>query len=203
MLQNLQSFTLPIIELHTMHDQLILAAATKDSVFLYQVLNNQSNVENFVQQFGRSASVINLLFSCVEILDNDQNNQTLITNILRLIYSHCRNMLDHQLTIRIINYIGMDPQELSYSKPNENIGLYYSEGAKRQRLEPSESGSSENSMDHSNTESGFMKKHQSDAREITPLAKRQRCQANAPHQKRKEPLQNSSTVQQSGKKIRY
>ncbi|MGE3319904.1 MAG: hypothetical protein AB7I18_11480 [Candidatus Berkiella sp.] len=193
------SDNLPILELHIMHDQLILGADLQDRDFLYRVLSNKYNVENYVQQFAWSANVINLLFRCLAILDTDENNQLLVSNILHLIYSHCSGMLNQEARIFVANYTGKNPEELSSTTTIPNIGLYFSESAKRQRIEPSES--KENGINHPDLESRCIKRHPSDTT-ITSRAKRQKGKPFHPSEKRRVPTPASHRSQQARKRTR-
>ncbi len=164
-----RSENLPILDLQLISDQLTLGNELRDTNYLYQVLSNNVNVENFIQLYAQSnAHAINLLFKSLEILNEHEKLRECIPNILCLIYAHCYDKLTQQAEHFIVNYTGMNQEELnSLIQPSYFIS-YYSEGIKRQRIKP-------RLNDKENAESEFdsSKKHERDPTELNP-AKRQK-----------------------------
>lgn len=194
------SENLPILELHIFHDQLILGSVDNDRIYLSELLNNAVNVKNYIQQYvPGNPQAINLLFKCLEILNNDEHSQQLISNILSLIYVHCYNQLNQNAKNFIANYTGLNDFQLNILMQSANFTLYYSEGIKRQRLE-FEQDQKENNFQHSNGQ--VSKKHELDANESSSLAKRQKLKPSSYSYKRDAPLEDNLQVEHASKRTR-
>lgn len=194
---------LPILDLdlHIMHNQLILGAGMNDSAYLLSILKNDANVEYFIQQSAKSSNTINLLFRCLEILHGQKDINYLISNILLKIYCYCREQLDQNAKIFISNYSGLTEKELNELIIQTNGIHYYSDGVKRQRLEPflNQENGSENSLN----DDIAIKKHRMDANEPGSLSKRQRLKSPPPLHKRAEPLGNQQRIENTCKRKRF
>ncbi len=188
------------LDLKVMHDQLLLAAGSNDIQCLYSILINEENVENYIQLSAQNPTTINLLFQCLSILDNLEHTQPLITKILGHIYTYCGEHLDWNAKAFIARYTGMNEEQLNNLLHTSNCLFYYSDGAKRQKLEPYLN--KENKTELADTQAIFSKKHELDPGEPSSLAKRQRVKPSPPSHKREVPFESSISVEQASKRKR-
>ncbi len=162
---------LPIIALQTMRDQLILGVGTADATYIYNVLSNETNVENLIRLYSHSSNTLNILFQSIDILTNHCNAAPITSHVLGLIYLHCSKQLDYKTKVAILNIMGKNEQELMNSSKVANDTPYYSEGIKRQRLETNQD--IENDYDILAWSPSHFKKHDLEQGE-TPHPKRQK-----------------------------
>lgn len=194
---------LPLLELdiHTMHNQLILGAGMNDAAYLLSILKNDANVEYFIQQSAKLSNTINLLFRCLEILHSHKDTKFLISNILLKIYCYWREQLDQNAKMFILNYSRLTEKELNELIIQTNGIHYYSDGVKRQKLEPFLN--QENGTENSQNDDIAIKKHRIDPNEPGSLSKRQRLKSPPPSHKRDEPLGNQQRIENTSKRKRF
>lgn len=188
------------LDLKVMHDQLLLAAGSNDIQFLYNILTNEANVENYIQLSAQNPTTINLLFQCLSILDNLEHTQLLITRILGHIYTYCGEYLDCNAKAFIARYTEMNEEQLNSLLHTSNYLFYYSEGAKRQKLEPYLN--KENESELADAKVIFTKKHDLDPGELCSLAKRQRVKLPPPAHKREVPFESRISGEHASKRKR-
>lgn len=202
MIYAFNSSSQPILELdlQSMHDQLLFAVGSNDVVYLYNILKNEANVENFIQLSAQNPTTINLLFRCLSILGDLEYSKPLIINILGHIYTYCGEHLDWNAKAFIAHYTGMSGEQLNNLIHRSNCLFYYSDGAKRQKMEPYLT--KENETEFSDTPAIFSKKHELDPGEPSSLAKRQRVEPLLPAHKREVPFESRISVEHASKRKR-
>lgn len=185
-----------------MYDQLIVGESCYDIPYLYGILKNEGNIEYFIQQSSLFPNVINLLFRCLKHLDGCETSRHIVSNILCLIYTHCSERLTIETKRFISNYTSMSEDELNDHLINAR-SIYFSEGAKRQKLDPTLHNNAENNEQHSHAENQNHKRpNVMIGNAVSSAAKRQRGRLPVRTCVREVQMENGHEVKHFGKRVR-